>query len=150
LGSPRIHPETRIGYVHLKANIERSLRPYRDALDLEVTQRYEEDAVFLSAGGYHHHICPNAWAGLFRRAILYPERREMARTFGMLLDAEDPLNGASEVLYLCDPDDAGVKLCRDRPREAWTQDGEGKRVVVTQPFGARGLLAELDGAVRDG
>jgi len=159
LESTRIHPETRIGCVRLKvANIERSLGSYREAFGFEATQRYGEDAVFLSAGRYHHHIAPNAWAGrnvppdprespgLFHHAILYPERREIVRAFGMLLDAEHPLDGASdhgisEALYLRDPDDNGVELYRDRSREAWNHHGEGNSAMVTQP---------LDGAVRGG
>src|SRR5215212_2014414 len=134
---PLIHPETRIGHVHLKvANIERSLGFYRDLLGFEVTQWYGEDAVFLSAGGYHHHIGLNTWAGrnvppaprraagLFHLAILYPERRELAKALRSLIDAGYPLDGASdhgvsEALYLSDPDDNGVELYCDR----WTSGG---------------------------
>jgi catechol 2,3-dioxygenase len=158
----RIHPETRIGHVHLKvANIERSLGFYRDLLGFEVTQRYGEEAVFLSAGGYHHHIGLNTWAGrnvppaprkaagLFHLAILYPERRELAKALKALLDAEYPLDGASdhgvsEALYLRDPDDNGVELYSDRPREEWPHDRDGGLAMVTQRLDLRGLLAELD------
>lgn len=158
-----IHPETRIGHVHLKvANIERALGFYRDLLGFEVTQWYGEEAVFLSAGGYHHHIGLNTWAGrnvppaprksagLFHLAILYPERRELARALDALLRAEYPLDGASdhgvsEALYLRDPDDNGVELYWDRPREAWPYDGEGNLMMVTRPLDTRGLLAELGG-----
>jgi catechol 2,3-dioxygenase len=105
----RTHPGTRIGHVHLKvANIERALGFYRDLLGFEVTQWYGEDAVFLSAGGYHHHIGLNTWAGrdvppappntagLFHLAILYPERRELAWMLKRLLDTGYPLDGASQ------------------------------------------------------
>ena len=158
----RIHPETRIGHVHLKvADIERALGFYRDILGFEVTQWYGEDAVFLSAGGYHHHIGLNTWAGrgvppaprnaagLFHLAILYPDRRELAKALKALLDAGYPLDGASdhgvsEALYLRDPDDNGVELYRDRPREDWPRDRDGRIAMVTQPLDLGGLLAELD------
>lgn len=158
----RIHPETKIGHVHLKvANIDRSLGFYRDLLGFEVTQRYGEDAVFLSAGGYHHHIGLNTWAGrnvppaprkaagLFHLAILYPDRRELAKALRALVDAEYPLDGASdhgvsEALYLRDPDDNGVELYRDRPSEEWPRDRDGGLAMVTERLDLRGLLAELD------
>ncbi len=159
---PHLHPATRIGHVHLKvANIDRSLGFYRDLLGFEVTQRYGEDAVFLSAGGYHHHIGLNTWAGrnvppaprkaagLFHLAILYPERRELAKALKALLDAEYPLDGASdhgvsEALYLRDPDDNGVELYCDRPREEWPHDRDGGLAMVTQRLDLRELLTELD------
>ncbi|HEY6750685.1 MAG TPA: VOC family protein [Rubrobacteraceae bacterium] len=159
---PLIHPETRIGHVHLKvADIERALGFYRDLLGFEVTQWYGEDAVFLSAGGYHHHIGLNTWAGrgvppapqraagLFHLAILYPERRELAKALRGLIDAEYPLDGASdhgvsEALYLRDPDDNGVELYCDRPREEWPHDRDGGLAMVTRPLDLEGLLAELE------
>jgi catechol 2,3-dioxygenase len=159
---PLIHPETRIGHVHLKvADIERALGFYRDLLGFEVTQWYGEDAVFLSAGGYHHHIGLNTWAGrgvppapqraagLFHLAILYPERRELAKALRGLIDAEYPLDGASdhgvsEALYLRDPDDNGVELYCDRPREEWPRDRDGGLAMVTRPLDLGGLLAELE------
>lgn len=162
----RIHPETRIGHVHLKvANLERALGFYRDLLSFEVTQWYGEDAVFLSAGGYHHHIGLNTWAGrnvppaprntagLFHLAILYPERRELARALKALLDANYPIDdasdhGVSEALYLRDPDQNGVELAWDRPREEWPYTREGDLAMVTRPLDLEGLLAELDGAER--
>ncbi len=158
----RVHPGTRIGHVHLKvANIERALGFYRDLLGFEVTQRYGEDAVFLSAGGYHHHIGLNTWAGrnvppaprqaagLFHLAILYPDRRELAKALRALVDAEYPLDGASdhgvsEALYLRDPDDNGVELYWDRAREEWPYDESGGLAMVTQRLDLKGLLAELD------
>jgi catechol 2,3-dioxygenase len=157
-----IHPETRIGHVHLKvADIERSLGFYRDLLGFEVTQWYGEDAVFLSAGGYHHHIGLNTWAGrnvppaphraagLFHLAILYPERRELAKALRSLIDAGYPLDGASdhgvsEALYLSDPDDNGVELYCDRPHEEWPRDRDGGLAMVTRPLDLGGLLAELE------
>ena len=160
---PLVHPETCIGHVHLKvANIERALGFYRDLLGFEVTQWYGEDAVFLSAGGYHHHIGLNTWAGrdvppaphnsagLFHLAILYPERRELARMLKRFLDTVYPLDGASdhgvsEALYLRDPDDNGVELYWDRPREDWPRPKDGDGVAMfTRPLDLKGLLAELE------
>ena len=159
---PLIHPETRIGHVHLKvADIERALGFYRDLLGFEVTQWYGEDAVFLSAGGYHHHIGLNTWAGrgvppapqraagLFHLAILYPDRRDLAQALRWLLEAEYPLEGASdhgvsEALYLRDPDDNGVELYCDRPREEWPHNRDGGLAMVTRPLDLGGLLAELE------
>ena len=158
----RVHPDTRIGHVHLRvANIERSLGFYRELLGFEVTQWYGEDAVFLSAGGYHHHIGLNTWAGrnvppaprntagLFHLAILYPERRELARALKALLDAEYPIDGASdhgvsEALYLHDPDQNGVELAWDRPEKLWPRAEDGGLAMVTQPLDFHGLLAELE------
>ncbi len=159
----RVSPETRIGHVHLKvADIGRALGFYRDVLGFEITQWYGEDAVFLSAGGYHHHIGLNTWmsrnappappgsAGLFHLAILYPERRDLALALRWLMDTEYPLDGASdhgvsEALYLRDPDGNGVELYRDRLREEWPRDPDGGLQMVTAPLDVGGLLAELDG-----
>jgi catechol 2,3-dioxygenase len=158
---PLIHPETRIGHVHLKvANIERSLGFYRDLLGFEITQWYGEDAVFLSAGGYHHHIGLNTWisrnadpapphsAGLFHLAILYPERRDLAQALNWLIESNYPIDGASdhgvsEALYLRDPDDNGIELYRDRPRQEWPRTVDGGLAMVTRPLDVDGLLAEL-------
>ena len=154
---------TRIGHVHLKvADIERALGFYRDVLGFEVTQWYGEDAVFLSAGGYHHHIGLNTWmsrnappaprnsAGLFHLAILYPERRDLAQALRWLVDAEYPLEGASdhgvsEALYLNDPDGNGVELYWDRPREEWPRTPDRGLAMMTAPLDIKDLLAELDG-----
>src|SRR2546427_10865971 len=132
-----IHPEVRIGHTHLSvSNLERALQFYRDALGFEVTQRYGSGAVFLSAGGYHHHIGLNTWAGesapppppgrtgLYHFAILYPSRRELARAAARVVAAGIQLDGASdhgvsEAVYLRDPDGNGVELYWDRPRERW-------------------------------
>jgi catechol 2,3-dioxygenase len=158
-----INPKTRIGHVHLKvANIERALGFYRDILGFEISQWYGEDAVFLSAGEYHHHIGLNTWAGrnvppaprnaagLYHFAILYPERRDLAQALRWLLEANYPIDGASdhgvsEALYLRDPDDNGVELAADRPEEQWPRTKNGKLAMVTRPLDVDGLLAELGG-----
>jgi catechol 2,3-dioxygenase len=157
-----VNPGTHIGHVHLQVgNIERSLGFYRDILGFEVTQWYGEDAVFLSAGGYHHHIGLNTWAGrnvppaprntagLFHFAILYPGRRDLAQALRWLLEAEYPIDGASdhgvsEALYLRDPDGNGVELAADRPEEEWPRDKDGNLALVTRPLDVEGLLAELN------
>jgi len=155
-----IHPEVRIGHVHLTvSNLERSLQFYRDALGFEVTQRYGAGAVFLSAGGYHHHIGLNTWAGegasqpppgrtgLYHFAILYPSRRELAVAFKRLFDHGVSIEGASdhgvsEAIYLRDPDGNGIELYRDRPAEEWPRVG-GQLRMTTKPLDLDGLLAEL-------
>ncbi|MEY2408337.1 MAG: catechol 2,3-dioxygenase [Verrucomicrobiota bacterium] len=157
-----IHPEVRIGHVHLTvSDLDRALRFYRDALGFEITQRYETSAVFLSAGGYHHHIALNTWAGegappapaghtgLYHLAILYPNRQELARAFKRLIDHGVPIeagsdHGVSEALYLRDPDGNGVELYRDRCREEWPRVS-GELQMTTEPLDLDGLLAELHG-----
>jgi catechol 2,3-dioxygenase len=162
LTSRVINPGTTIGHVHLKvANIERALGFYRDILGFGVTQWYGDDAVFLSAGGYHHHIGLNTWmsrnadpapphsAGLFHLAILYPERRDLAQALRWLLESNYPIDGASdhgvsEALYLRDPDGNGVELYFDRPNDEWPRTPEGGLAMVTRPLDVEDLLAEMD------
>lgn len=159
-----LHPETRIGHVHLKvADLARSLHFYRDLLGFSVTAHYGAGAVFLSAGGYHHHLGLNTWesaggnppppghTGLYHFAILYPSRRELALAVRTLLEASYPLEGASdhgvsEAIYLHDPDNNGVELYCDRPRELWPTDPGGKLQMFTARLDLAGLLAELDTA----
>lgn len=149
---------TRIGHVHLKvSNLERALEFYRDLLGFEVQQFYGDSAVFLSAGGYHHHIGLNTWhsknagpapihtAGLYHTAILYPTRNDLARALKRLLDANYPLTGAadhgvSEAIYLNDPDQNGVELYWDKPQESWPRNSEGKLQMVTEALNLQDLL----------
>ena len=158
-----IHPEARIGHVHLTvSNLERAVTFYRDALGFEVTQYHGRQAAFLSAGGYHHHIALNTWAGegapppppgrtgLFHLAIVYPSRLELARAFRRLLDHGATIEGASdhgvsEAIYLRDPDENGVEIYRDRPREEWPRRN-GRLAMVTEPLDLDSLLGELDAA----
>ena len=150
-------PQTRIGHVHLKvSNLDRALSFYSDLLGFEETQRYGESAVFISAGGYHHHIGLNTWyskdagpapvrsAGLFHTAILYPTRKDLALILKRLLDADYPLTGASdhgvsEALYLNDPDGNGVELYWDKPKEQWPVI-DGKLEMVTEQLDLNDLL----------
>ncbi len=161
--NPYIVPSgTRIGHVHLKvADIPRSLKFYHDLLGFEIITQYGTDAVFISAGGYHHHIGLNTWysknappapqhsAGLFHTAILYPTRRDLAFILKRLIDAEYPLtglsdHGVSEAIYLNDPDGNGVELYWDRPRELWPVDEKGNITMFTEALNVKSLLAELD------
>jgi len=151
----------RVGHVHLKvADLERSLRFYRDILGFTVTRR-RDGAAFMSAGGYHHHIAINTWqsaggqppppgtTGLYHTAILYPTRRLLADALRRLIAARIPLDGAadhgvSEALYLRDPDENGVELYCDRPRAQWQYAANGHIVMSSKPLDLRDLLAELD------
>ena len=152
----------RIGHVHLKvADIERALTFYRDLLGFQVMQWYGDSAVFISAGGYHHHIGLNTWyskgaapapvraAGLFHTAILYPDRRDLAIVLRRLLDAKYPITGASdhgvsEALYMNDPDSNGVELYWDRPPEQWPKDNAGNILMGTEALDLEGLLREAN------
>jgi catechol 2,3-dioxygenase len=156
-----IHPEVRVGHVHLKvSDLERAVSFYRDVLGFEVTQRYGTQAAFLSAGGYHHHIGLNTWesrggtaaapghTGLYHVAILYPDRRELARALQRLIAHGVPLAGASdhgvsEAIYLSDPDGNGLELYVDRPRAQWPIVN-GELQMTTGPLDLARLLASLD------
>ena len=157
----KIPDSTRIGHVHLKvADLERSLSFYGDLLGFQITQRYGDQAVFISAGGYHHHIGLNTWyskngppalqnsSGLFHTAILYPERKDLATILKRLLDAGYPLTGASdhgvsEAVYLNDPDGNGVELYWDKPREEWPVDGDGNLMMTTDKLDLEELLSTV-------
>jgi catechol 2,3-dioxygenase len=158
-GAP-INPGVRIGHVHLKvADIDRALAFYCSVLGFELTQRIGPQAAFISAGGYHHHIGLNTWesrggpappqgtTGLYHLAILYPTRAELADALRRLIAAKIPLEGASdhgvsEALYLRDPDDNGVELYWDRPKEAWPFTADGKLAMFTRRLDLANLLAE--------
>jgi catechol 2,3-dioxygenase len=158
-----IHPDTRIGHVHLKvSDLERSVRFYTEVLGFELVTTYGDQAAFVSAGGYHHHIGLNTWesaggtppppgtTGLYHFAILLPNRLELARTLRRLLEHRWPIEGASdhgvsEAVYLRDPDDNGIEIYADRPRADWPQTN-GKIDMVTKPLDLRRLLADLQAA----
>ena len=155
-----IHPGVSIGHIHLTvSDLERSLGFYRDLLGFEIVSRINDTAVFLSAGGYHQHIALNTWAGrgatpppsghtgLFHFAILFPSRSELARTVKRLIEAQYPLEGmadheVSEAIYLRDPDENGVELYVDRPRETWRQTGDGLIAMGTRRLDLQDLLAQ--------
>jgi catechol 2,3-dioxygenase len=163
VGSDSIDPDVDIGHVHLKvADLDRSLDFYCGVLGFELQQRIGEEAAFVSAGGYHHHIGLNTWhskggspppagtTGLFHLAIRYPSRRALADALDRLRRGGVPLQGASdhgvsEALYLDDPDGNGIELYRDRPRSEWPAPQPGQKVeMYTRPLDLRSLLAELD------
>jgi catechol 2,3-dioxygenase len=156
-----IDPRVDIGHVHLKvADLERSLAFYCGVLGFELMQRMGSQAAFISAGGYHHHIGLNTWeslggsppppgtTGLYHTAIRYPDRPTLADALRRLIAANISLDGAadhgvSEALYLRDPDENGVELYRDRPREEWPFTEDGGLAMYTRPLDLRALLAEL-------
>jgi catechol 2,3-dioxygenase len=150
----------RIGHVHLKvANLERAIGFYHGVLGFDIVQRLGEAAAFLSAGGYHHHIALNTWeslngqppapgtTGLYHAAILYPNRAALADAFRRVTAAGIDLDGAadhgvSESLYLRDPDENGVELYCDRPKETWPRKPDGSLAMYTRPLDLERLLAE--------
>ena len=152
---------TQIGHVHLKvANLQRALDFYCGLLGFEVTTMYGTQAAFISAGGYHHHIGLNTWyskdappapvrsAGLFHTAILYPQRRDLAIALQRLLQAPYPITGSSdhgvsEAIYLNDPDENGVELYWDKPREVWPRTADGGITMYTHELDLENLLQEI-------
>ncbi|HTQ51875.1 MAG TPA: VOC family protein [Candidatus Acidoferrales bacterium] len=156
-----IDPRVRIGHVHLKvADLDRALKFYRDVLGFELTQRFGSQAAFISAGGYHHHVGLNTWesaggappprgtTGLYHLAILYPTRALLAEAVRRVLAAGIELEGASdhgvsEAIYLRDPDDNGVELYWDRPKEQWPRSPDGGVAMFTHPLDLDGLLKEV-------
>jgi catechol 2,3-dioxygenase len=162
--APPIVAQTRIGHVHLKvADLERALGFYCGVLGFEITQRYGTQAAFVSAGGYHHHIGLNTWeslggsppppgtTGLYHTAIVYPTRKALADALRRVMRAGIALDGASdhgvsEALYLHDPDNNGVELYWDRPREAWPRTPAGEVNMFTRRLDLQDLLRELDPA----
>jgi catechol 2,3-dioxygenase len=156
----QIDPGVTIGHVHLKvADLERALGFYRDVLGFELVARLGDQAAFVSAGGYHHHLGLNTWesrngppppsgtTGLYHTAIRYPTRAALADALRRLIAANIPLDGVadhgvSEALYLRDPDRNGVELYWDRPREAWPRTPDGQLTMYTRPLNLESLLAE--------
>jgi len=157
----KIPAQTRIGHVHLKvSDLQRSLDFYCGLLGFEKMAAYGDQAAFISAGGYHHHIGLNTWQskgappapeyapGLFHTAILYPERKDLAVALQRLIDAKYQITGASdhgvsEAIYLDDPDKNGVELYWDRPKEQWPMDENGNLGMYTRRLDIEGLLGLL-------
>lgn len=149
-----------IGHVHLKvADLDRSLAFWHGVLGFDVQQRMGNSAAFISAGDYHHHIALNTWesaggsppprgsTGLYHVAIRYPDRASLADALQRVLKAGIPLDGASdhgvsEALYLRDPDHNGVELYRDRPKDEWPRDADGKLKMTLAPLDVEKLLEE--------
>lgn len=158
----KIPDQTRIGHVHLKvSDLNQSIYFYCEILGFEITTKYGDQAAFISAGGYHHHIGLNTWqsknapraskhgVGLYHTAILYPTRKDLGRILKRLNDFEYQLTGAadhgvSEALYLDDPDGNGVELYWDRPKEEWPLNNLGEIDMFTKPLNLSNLLALAD------
>jgi len=157
----KIPAQTRIGHVHLKvSDLQRSMDFYCGLLGFELMQKYGDQAAFISAGGYHHHIGLNTWEskgsapapknapGLYHTAILYPERKDLAQILLQLVNAKYPItgladHGVSEAIYLDDPDKNGVELYWDRPRELWPKDENGELQMVTESLDIADLFSSL-------
>ena len=156
-----IDPRVDIGHVHLKvADIDRSLGFYRDILGFDEMQRHGDQAAFISAGGYHHHLGLNTWesrggsppppgtTGLYHVAIRYPDRRTLGDALRRLVDAKWPIDGAtdhgvSEAVYLRDPDGNGIELYRDKPEEEWPRpENRGGVAMHNAPLDLQALLSE--------
>lgn len=158
--SSSVHPETRIGHVHLKvADLDRAIAFYSGILGFDLQQKFGNQAAFLSAGGYHHHLGLNTWdskggtpppkghTGLYHTAFLYPDRAQLADALRRVVAAGIPIEGAadhgvSEAVYLSDPDGNGVELYRDRPETEWPRDDKGQLAMVNAPLDLDALLAE--------
>ena len=155
-----INAGVRIGHVHLKvADLDRALAFYCGVLGFELMQRHGNQAAFISAGGYHHHIGLNTWeskggsppapgtTGLYHVAILYPTRAALADALKRLIAAGIQLDGASdhgvsEALYLSDPDHNGVELYWDRSEAEWPRSTDGKLAMDTRRLDLQALLRE--------
>ena len=155
-------PHPIVGHIHLTvSNLERALGFYRDLLGFQISARYGDSAVFLSAGGYHHHIGLNTWAGtdatpapdghtgMYHVAFLYPSRKELARVLKRIIQTGYPIEGAADhgvsvAIYLRDPDNNGVEIYADRAKETWTVGNDGMVEMTTEPLDLNKLLAESD------
>jgi len=163
MNSPYSIPaQTHIGHIHLKvSDLKRSLEFYCGLLGFEITTMYGQDAAFISAGGYHHHIGLNTWyskdaqpaplhtAGLFHTAILYPTRKDLAVIYKRVKDANYPFtgfadHGVSEALYLNDPDENGVELYWDKPKDIWPTNEDGSLLMYTKALNLEDLLNEIN------
>ena len=158
--SAKVPAGTRVGHIHLKvSDLDRAIHFYSDVLGFEVTQRYGDQAAFLSAGGYHHHIGLNTWhskgagaapvraAGLYHVAFVFPDRVSLGAALQRVLDHGTRLDGAadhgvSEAVYFNDPDGNGIELYRDRAPEDWPRDAAGELAMVNVPLDVPALLSE--------
>lgn len=157
----KAHSGMSIGHVHLKVtDLARSIAFYRDVMGFDLTQRYGDQAAFLSAGGYHHHIGLNTWfskgataapkrnPGLFHVAFLYPDRVALAQALKSVLDAGVAIegtadHGVSEAIYFSDPDGNGIEIYRDRPEADWPRDAQGQLEMTNAPLDLESVLREL-------
>src|SRR5436309_15707741 len=161
-----IDPNVRIGHVHLRtADIGRIRAFYVDVLGFDVVFEARDvpgwgttgDILFVSAGGYHHHIGFNTWksaggapqpdgvTGLHHVALNFSSKAQLAETVKRLVDANWPLrqltdHGTHLAVYLSDPDGNDLELAWDRPWEEWPRPGEDA-AFLDQPFELHDLLA---------
>jgi catechol 2,3-dioxygenase len=143
------------------SDIDRALAFYVGVLGFEVMARMGDQAAFISAGGYHHHIGLNTWeskggsapppgtTGLYHVAIRYPSRAALGGAHRRLVEAGIALDGASdhgvsEALYLHDPDGNGIELYRDRPKDEWPRDEHGDFTMFTRPLDLQSLLEDAE------
>ena len=158
----KAHPDTRIGHVHLRvADLDRAVAFYENVMGLELMQKYGDQAAFMSAGGYHHHVGLNTWGskdgtppppghtGLFHLALLYPDRAALAAALKRVVEAGVQVEGASdhgvsEAIYFTDPDGNGIEIYRDRDPADWPRDADGRIAMYTRPLDLRALLAEAE------
>jgi catechol 2,3-dioxygenase len=157
-----ISSRSTIGHIHLKvADLERSIRFYRDVLGFDLVSRFGSQAAFLSVGGYHHHIGLNTWetnensmparnaTGLYHFAIRVPNRKALAQALHSLKEQDWPLDGfadhgVSEAIYLTDPDGNGIEIYADRPKSRWPRDRKGNISMYTEPLDVEGLLKNVE------
>ncbi|MEL7261834.1 MAG: VOC family protein [Pseudomonadota bacterium] len=158
--SAKVPADTRVGHIHLKVtDLDRAVHFYSEVLGFTVTQRYGDQAAFLAAGDYHHHIGLNTWhskgagpapvraAGLYHAAFVFPDRASLGAALQRVLDHGTNLDGAadhgvSEAVYFNDPDGNGIELYRDRAPEDWPRHADGTLKMVNAPLDVDALLAE--------
>ncbi len=156
----RVPPQTRVGHIHLRvSDLDRAIGFYSDVLGFEVQQKFGDQAAFLSAGGYHHHIGLNTWqsagsgpapsegAGLYHVAFVFPDRASLAAALKRVLATGTPLDGAadhgvSEAVYFRDPDGNGIELYVDRAQADWPRSDKGALQMMNAPLDVPALLAE--------
>jgi catechol 2,3-dioxygenase len=150
---------TAIGHVHMRAADLAKIRAfYVDILGFDVVFQMP-DALFMAAGGYHHHLGFNTWesrggspppagtTGLYHIAILYPTRAALGDALRRLAEARWPIDGYNdhgthEAIYLRDPEENGLELAWDRPREEWDRDSDGHLGLGNRRLDLTGLLRE--------
>lgn len=153
-------PGMSVGHVHLKvSDLERSIQWYRDVLGFDLMQKFGDQAAFMSAGGYHHHLGLNTWhshrgspppegtTGLYHAAFLYPDRKALGKAVANVLAQGVRLTGAadhgvSEAVYLDDPDGNGIELYRDRAPEDWPRRPDGALDMGNARLDVQALVAE--------
>jgi catechol 2,3-dioxygenase len=163
-----IDPGVRIGHVHLRtSDVDRVKAFYVGVLGFEVVAELRGipgwgttgDVLFVSAGGYHHHLAFNTWksagggpqpdgvAGLHHVAIRYPTRAALADAVRRLQEAGVPLrqladHGTHEAIYLSDPDGNDLELAWDRDPSEWPRDAGGHIVGQFGELDLEDLLRE--------